>query len=332
MGWSTAPEFVSAGNTNNALASVLDVYPGESIQQAINLAQPGDTIFVHSGTYYENIVVNKPVSVVGENSSTTTIYSTEVGGPGVGKIVIEVAANGVTIKGFTLKFPEGGNNNWAILAIEISNLTIAENIIENCTHGIYLVNFSENNTIKGNLIVNNDAMGIYLDNSGGNRILENTLENNGEFGVYIQGTLQRQNNTFYHNNFVNKRQVFIYDPNNVVFDAWDSGHLSGGNYWNEGLHVDTHGDGIVDTSRMIDANNTDHYPLMSPYWYWKNPIAGDVNRDMRVDIKDLAIPAKSYGAYPGDPNWNPYADLNRDDRIDIKDLALIARNYGKTYT
>lgn len=332
-GWSATLGFADANNTEKILTSILEVYPGESIQEAINLAQPNDTIFVHAGTYYENIIVNKTVSVVGENSSTTIIYSPEVGGPGVSKVLVEVATNGVVIRGFTLKFPKEGWNNWAVLAISVLNLTVGENIIEDCTRGIYFSGFSENNTIKGNTIINNSDTGIYLDNSGGNGIYENTLEKSGEYGIQIQGSQQRRNNTIYHNNLVkNKRHVFIADPNNVVFDVWDSGHPSGGNYWNDGSHVDAQGDGLADTPRMIDANNTDRYPLMSPYWYWKNPIVGDLNRDMRVDIKDLAIPAKGYGSYPGDPNWNPFADLNKDNRIDIKDLALIAKNYGKAYT
>ena len=44
-----------------------------TIQGAINAASPGDTIFVYSGTYYENVVVNKTVSLIGENRSNTII-------------------------------------------------------------------------------------------------------------------------------------------------------------------------------------------------------------------------------------------------------------------
>ena len=38
-----------------------------TIQEAINAADVGDTIFVKRGTYVENPVVNKSVSLVGED-------------------------------------------------------------------------------------------------------------------------------------------------------------------------------------------------------------------------------------------------------------------------
>lgn len=44
-----------------------------SIQEAINNADHGDTIFVSSGTCYENVVVNKTVSLIGEDVSSTII-------------------------------------------------------------------------------------------------------------------------------------------------------------------------------------------------------------------------------------------------------------------
>jgi len=323
----------TADGAGGISASVFDVYPGGSIQEAINLAQSGDTIFVHAGTYYENIVVNKVVSLIGENSSTTTVYSPVIGGPGVSKVAIEIVADGAVIQGFTVRFPQGGNNNWGIHAGSISNVTIAENIVVGCTNGIYLVNFSENNVIRGNIIVNSSSVGLYLDTSGGNEIYENTVENNAWYGVNIQGSLQTRGNKFYHNNFVRNKvlQVLVWDPNNVVSDLWDDGYPSGGNYWSDGSHSDAQGDGLADTPRGIPADNPDRYPLMSPFSYWKNPVVGDLNRDMRVDIKDLMIPAASYGSYPGDSNWNSFADVNKDSKVDVRDIALIAARYGQTY-
>jgi len=54
------------------------VYPGESVQAAINAASPGDTIIIHSGTYTEGpqIVIDKNLKIVGEDAATTIIKPT----------------------------------------------------------------------------------------------------------------------------------------------------------------------------------------------------------------------------------------------------------------
>jgi len=87
---------------------VPDDYP--TIQEAINNANEGDIIFVRNGTYYENVVVNKTVSLIGENRTTTILdgNGNETG--------IHVIADNVTIEEFTVQNFEAGikvesNNN-----------------------------------------------------------------------------------------------------------------------------------------------------------------------------------------------------------------------------
>lgn len=70
-----------------------------TIQQAIDAAETldGHTIVVASGTYYENVNVNKSLSIVGENRDTTIID-----GSGKG-IVLYVTANRVRISNLTVQ-------------------------------------------------------------------------------------------------------------------------------------------------------------------------------------------------------------------------------------
>lgn len=62
-------------------------------------------------------------------------------------------------------------------------------------------------------------------------------------------------------------------------------------------------------------------------------IIGDLNGDDKVDIRDVAEAAKSFGAYAesrlANPQWNPNADINEDGKIDIKDLVFLAKSFGK---
>jgi PKD repeat protein len=57
----------------------------------------------------------------------------------------------------------------------------------------------------------------------------------------------------------------------------------------------------------------------------------DVNRDGKVDIKDILLVAKAYGSTPGAPNWDPRCDVNGDGKVDIKDILIVAKHYGETY-
>ncbi len=56
---------------------------------------------------------------------------------------------------------------------------------------------------------------------------------------------------------------------------------------------------------------------------------GDVNDDGMVNVVDLTLVSMSYGAFEGEPDYNPDADLNDDGIIDMKDLFVVARNLGK---
>jgi lysophospholipase L1-like esterase len=58
-------------------------------------------------------------------------------------------------------------------------------------------------------------------------------------------------------------------------------------------------------------------------------LAGDIDRDGRVDGADLIALALRFGARQGDPRFSNTADVNGDAIIDGKDLAQLAANFGK---
>ncbi len=102
-----------------------------TIQDGIDTAHSGDTIFVYNGTYSENIVIDKKITLLGENRNTTIID-----GRGSGN-VIKINADHVTIQGFTIRhsgliFPNAGINCSSNYNI------IAENLLVNNLYGITL--------------------------------------------------------------------------------------------------------------------------------------------------------------------------------------------------
>jgi parallel beta-helix repeat protein len=123
---------------------VPDDYP--TIQEAINHANDGDTVYVKNGTYLENVVVNKTVVLTGEDRNSTIID-----GDGKGQ-VIDVMANNVVIKEFTLTNSEEGDNG--ILVFGWSNVTIQNNNIVNNSLGVWIKE-SLNSTLSNNYMTSN---------------------------------------------------------------------------------------------------------------------------------------------------------------------------------
>jgi parallel beta-helix repeat protein len=154
-------------------------YP--TIQEAINSANPGDTILVAPGTYYENIIINKPILLIGESKETTIIKG--LGTDDVAHISSDrVKISGFTIKGSGTKYigPFSGGDA-GIELDHVVNCSVFNLIVTGNTLGISLV-FSKNNLIANNLVISNGAEGIFLVSSNNNLIINNTCNSNGMHG------------------------------------------------------------------------------------------------------------------------------------------------------
>jgi len=96
-------------------------YPYQHITDGIFNATRGDTIYVLTGEYYENVVVDKLITLLGENRNDTIIDGM------YREFVIHVVENGITIEQFTIR-NSGGYMDNAGIKIDSDN-----NIIRKCT-------------------------------------------------------------------------------------------------------------------------------------------------------------------------------------------------------
>lgn len=255
-----------------ASPATIDV-PGKypTIQDAINNAGLGDIIFVHKGVYYGGIVINKSVSLIGEDRDLTVIY-----GGGV-YYVISVMAGGASVEDLTVRANESVVNSIIVysagnvlrnnrieggyygLTLSSGNNMILDNIISNNTDGLSIY-YSANNVISGNVIVNNVVAGIELHSSDNNMFSGNSVYGNPN-GLNLYNSVG--NNVFYHNNFNNTLQL-SYDST-TSSNVWS---LNGeGNYWSDYTGRDLDGNGIGDSPyNYTDTKSGDSYPLIGPFY------------------------------------------------------------------
>ena len=123
-----------------------------SIQWAIDNTSDGDTVFVYSGTYYENVVVNKTINFTGEDRDTTIID-----GGGIGDVV-NINVNWVNITGFTVTGSRIAPGNTGMKLHSIHNCTVFNNNVSNNYYGISLSESINCNLTKNYFITD----GIYI--------------------------------------------------------------------------------------------------------------------------------------------------------------------------
>jgi hypothetical protein len=102
---------------------------------------------------------------------------------------------------------------------------------------------------------------------------------------------------------------------NVTF-RWNTTGVSKGNYT-----ISAIADTVPGETDTADNTCTDGIV--------KIVMIGDVDANGKVEIKDFALMAKSYGANYPDPRYNANYDLDDNGKIEIKDFSIAAKNYGK---
>ena len=189
-----------------------------TLQERINATAPNETIRVEAGVHAGPVIINKPLTLIGEPGA-------EIRGDGTGKVVT-VAANDVTLRGLRI------TGSGLQLSDDDAAIFVTGNrsIIENCVaadslHGIYLKKVSGaqilNNRIEGKttlvastepvekgigqsaencdttLVANRRGNGIHQWNCEGNLIRGNEISDARD-GIYFSFT----NNSRVENNLI----------------------------------------------------------------------------------------------------------------------------------
>ncbi|HID43813.1 MAG TPA: PGF-pre-PGF domain-containing protein, partial [Archaeoglobaceae archaeon] len=139
----------------------------DTIQEGVNDALSGDTVFVYEGIYNENVIIDKQIYLTGEGADKVVVNTFNSNDD-----IFHITANDTVVSGFTVK---GSNMSGVHLdnvkSCEVSNLNATQN-----SFGIHLNNSLDNQIIASTL--NSNSYGIMLEYSYNNDILNNNISNN----------------------------------------------------------------------------------------------------------------------------------------------------------
>lgn len=147
--------------------------PWNTIQEAVDVAQPGDTVYVNNGTYNEHVIVNKPLNLVGASRDNTTI---DAGGSGD---AIKPTVDWVNVTGFNLTGAGSGDEEAGVDLFSVCHCRIINNTVSfSGKHGINIRMSANNHIIKNNKVISNNVNGIYIWGSSNNVIIGNNMSGN----------------------------------------------------------------------------------------------------------------------------------------------------------
>jgi nitrous oxidase accessory protein len=152
----------------------------DNISAGLDAVNDGGTVYVYEGKYYENLVIDKPINLIGEDKYITTIDGNLFETP------VKIVADNVRITGFTIQRSgqDFGSDDSGIYVRSNLNV-IHDNIILDNLFGINLY-YSSNNAITNNTIGPDNYEGILLDESSMNYITGNAISENQYVGIELQ--------------------------------------------------------------------------------------------------------------------------------------------------
>jgi hypothetical protein len=187
--------------------------PYQNIQQGINGVYSGGKVNVASGTYVEDVNINKADVILSGAGAASTTISGAAGGNGA---TVLISANNAEVRGFTITREGNNTTDWnnsnlnmtgiAVQGTSLTGLLAHDNVITGNRTGID-INNSNGHTIRNNVIDNNRTGLIFRNQTDNMTVTENFITNNWTVGVLfidasggINMPVQRAANSGFGNN------------------------------------------------------------------------------------------------------------------------------------
>ena len=208
-------------------ATTLTVGPAgqfQSIQKAVDHAQPRDIIEVHAGIYNENLLIDKQLTLAG-------IDHPVVRGTGRASVVV-ITADSCVFRGFRVEHSGADlQTEDSGILLRSGNNVIEQNELADILYGIYFYR-SQGNTIRWNTIRGRKELeagergaGLHLWDSPDNTIEDNQISEMRD-GLYIQSC----NGNQIRRNHVSKLRYgvhYMFSDRNVFEDNFFENNVAG---------------------------------------------------------------------------------------------------------
>jgi len=185
--------------TKGGMITVDDDLPADhkTIQEAIDAASPGGTIYVYAGTYPEHVIVNKTVTLKGEDEEKVIVT-----GSGSGK-VFNITADAVSIYRFTIR-----DGKYGVYSDMTDGLVLEHSTITNYTYGLYHWKTTDSWVTYNDISVG--AYGIVAYYAYDDAFRYNYISYNTAYGA--KGFDVQLKNCFNWNHFYKNKVAYWYDP------------------------------------------------------------------------------------------------------------------------
>jgi len=243
------------------------------IQDAIDNASDNDNIYVYSGLYNENILINKSLFLIGQDRDTTKILGAN------GTEIMRLQDCSVELTGFTIeKFNE--TNDVGIILTDCWNCYIHKNKVISCGTGL-LMGATDSTVISNNTIFN-CTTGMFISGIANITITHNRIEGNGKgSGIELWGVAFG----ILYKNYITRNSIMNYSLGLDLFGAWSvfiqQNNFLGNaqdaafmlsflnkwnqNYWNQPSILPKIIPGRLGMRGQIPVINVDWHPVQEPY-------------------------------------------------------------------
>ena len=162
-------------------ASLQIVRPGESIQQAVDRAHPGDTILLLPGTYRGSVLVTvSDVTIRGAGSSTVIIPAA-----GSGRTPGAAQTTGAEPAGSNCSAPGNGICVLGTADHPVTNVLIESLAVSGFPKNGVSGSETDRMTVRDVLVKDNGEEGISQEKSTRGRLVDDEAENNGQAGFFV---------------------------------------------------------------------------------------------------------------------------------------------------